>query len=427
MTLNSLRLKFTLALLLTSLLSVALVSVISRQMLFSRFNQIAMEQNFQDFCSDVRNYVSTYGSWDAAERAEPFPRFVQRNHRGNPGSAGGNTGENFRFMLIDTQGRVLMGPPDQRGRMAPPELRAGSEAIDVNGRTIGYAARAGNPVYTQQDRQYLAAVQEALIRGIIAATVLALALGLVIGTGLSSKLTELTNAVQAMSSGNLRQTVAVKSDDEIGVLAHAFNQMSGELAQATENLQLSHAQISQQAAQLKEIAVRDGLTKLYNRRHFDEQLGHLFAQAIRYNRPLTVMIGDIDFFKRINDGFSHATGDEVLKRVALILSGAVRQSDIVARYGGEEFVIAFPETQLTQAAALCERLRQMIEAHPWYEIHADLKVTMSMGLNNDPALGGPEKMIAAADKLLYAAKEGGRNRVCAPLPKQIPPGAPRIA
>jgi len=128
-------------------------------------------------------------------------------------------------------------------------------------------------------------------------------------------------------------------------------------------------------------------------------------------RPLSVMIGDIDFFKKINDRFSHATGDAVLRQVGAILREHTRGSDVVARYGGEEFVIAFPETELDEAAAFCERLRQKIESHPWRDIHADLAVTMSMGLNGDVGLGSVEKMLAAADALLYQAKHAGRNRV----------------
>ncbi|MBI3512993.1 MAG: GGDEF domain-containing protein, partial [Proteobacteria bacterium] len=124
-----------------------------------------------------------------------------------------------------------------------------------------------------------------------------------------------------------------------------------------------------------------------------------------------VMIGDIDFFKRINDRFSHATGDEVLRHVGRILAEHTRASDVVARYGGEEFVIAFPETEIDEAAAFCERLRQIIEAHPWRDIQPELAVTMSMGLNGDLALGSVEKMLAAADALLYQAKQAGRNRV----------------
>jgi diguanylate cyclase (GGDEF)-like protein len=124
------------------------------------------------------------------------------------------------------------------------------------------------------------------------------------------------------------------------------------------------------------------------------------------------MIGDIDHFKQINDRFSHATGDEVLRKVAGIFQSNTRKNDLVARYGGEEFVIAFPETPLEQAVNLCERLREFISNHTWHEINPDLRVTMSMGLNSDLNLDNFEQMLAVADDKLYEAKNAGRNRVC---------------
>jgi diguanylate cyclase (GGDEF)-like protein len=191
------------------------------------------------------------------------------------------------------------------------------------------------------------------------------------------------------------------------------SELFNELQQRHQELQLLHDKVHQQAVQLKELSIRDGLTALYNRRHFDEQGANALAQAQRYDHPLTIMIGDIDFFKRINDGFSHAVGDEVLRHVARLLQTNTRESDIVARYGGEEFVIALTQTPLTQAIQLCEKLRQIIESHPWSEIQPNLKVSMSMGLCADTQIGSFEKMVAAADEKLYAAKTAGRNRVYA--------------
>lgn len=178
----------------------------------------------------------------------------------------------------------------------------------------------------------------------------------------------------------------------------------------------SHQQIEKQASQLKELSIRDGLTGLYNSRHFDEQAATLLSNARRYEQPLTLMIGDIDFFKRINDNFSHAVGDEVLRRVAQLLQENTRESDIAARYGGEEFVIAFTQTSIEQAQALCEKLRVLIEEYSWQEIHPDLRVTMSMGLCSDVqenAIGESfEKLLGIADAQLYHAKASGRNQVC---------------
>jgi diguanylate cyclase (GGDEF)-like protein len=142
--------------------------------------------------------------------------------------------------------------------------------------------------------------------------------------------------------------------------AELFAELQARYAQLQEQNQT----ILQQAAMLQEISVRDGLTKLYNRRHFDEQAALLFAGAKRYDQPLTIMLGDIDHFKKVNDQFSHATGDEVLRQVARLLQDNTRASDIVARYGGEEFVLALPQTPLPQAAAFCEKLRWLHRVLP---------------------------------------------------------------
>ena len=193
----------------------------------------------------------------------------------------------------------------------------------------------------------------------------------------------------------------------------AFRRAAGVIAGLShEELTASHQTILEQAEQLRELSVRDALTKLHNRRHFDEHAATLFSQAVRHKRPLSVVIGDIDYFKRINDQFSHATGDAVLRKVGEILRGHMRLTDLVARYGGEEFVIALPETPLPQAASLCDKLRKLIEDFPWHEVHPDLKVTMSMGVYGDLAAGTAEAMLQKADALLYRAKEGGRNQVC---------------
>ena len=186
-----------------------------------------------------------------------------------------------------------------------------------------------------------------------------------------------------------------------------------ELQQRYQQLEEMNNKVQEQANLLKELSIRDALTGLYNRRYFDEQAAKTFAQAVRFGHPLSVMMGDIDFFKKINDNFSHAIGDEVLRRIGNILQTHNREADIVARYGGEEFVIAFPETPLSQAVEHCEKLRGLIENHPWHEVHSALRVTMSMGLGADMTLDSLEKLVAAADEKLYGAKADGRNRVCA--------------
>ena len=319
----------------------------------------------------------------------------------------------FRFVLTDPDYRILLGAGQYaRDSILPADARAKARPIEVNGKVAAYVSPEGVVTPTRQELEFLAAMRSSLAAGAGGAAVLALGLGLALSRGLSSRLSHLTSAVRAMHGGSLRQQVPVKGKDEVATLASAFNEMSEQLARSHEELQASHQTILQQADQLRELSIRDALTNLYNRRHFDEQANTLYNQAVRHKRPLSLVIGDIDFFKKINDNYSHATGDAVLRQVGAILRQHVRLSDLVARYGGEEFVLALPETDLPQAAALCDKLRQIIEQHPWEEVQPGLKVTMSMGVFADYAVGTAEAMLQKADALLYQAKESGRNRVC---------------
>ena len=319
----------------------------------------------------------------------------------------------FHFIVADENFHVLLGAGVYRpGELLPAAARKNAQPIEVNGHVAAYVSPEGIFTPSKQEQQYLAAMRDALVAGAAAAIALALLLGVLLSQGLSRTLSRLTQAVRAMHRGSLLQRVPVQGKDEIATLATAFNDMSEKLARSHEELKESHQTILAQAEQLRELSVRDALTNLYNRRHFDEQATTLFNQAVRHKRPLSLVIGDIDFFKRINDQFSHATGDAVLRQVGEILRNHMRLSDLVARYGGEEFVIALPETGLPQAAALCDKLRHMIEGFPWHQVHPDLKVTMSMGVYADLAAGTAEAMLQKADALLYRAKETGRNRVC---------------
>ncbi|HWU85156.1 MAG TPA: GGDEF domain-containing protein, partial [Rhodocyclaceae bacterium] len=286
--------------------------------------------------------------------------------------------------------------------------------IESDGRLVAHFVPEGKVSYSDLDLGYLAAMREALIAGSMVGVAFTLVLGALLGSRLSRTLRRLTRAVRAMRHGDLRQHVEVDSSDEIGMLAHSFNRMSDKLARQYQELEESKRRIEKLAIQLREQSIRDGLTQLHNRRYFDEQSSRLFQHAARYGRPFSVMIADIDHFKKINDTYSHAMGDEVLRRIGEILSTKVRASDLVARYGGEEFVVAFPETDLAQAHETCEALRKRIEAYPWQELHPDLKVTMSIGLSSDARARDIHAILEEADNLLYRAKHGGRNQVCSP-------------
>lgn len=339
-----------------------------------------------------------------------------------PGEAGGNDSRRppYRFMLLDPEGRLRAGEATfPTGSVAPLIVRKRAQPVVVGGKVVALAVPDAHPNLNRRDLAYLEAVNQAPLYALGATFFIAILLGALVGRRLGRDLGTLTRAVKAVGEGSLGQEVCIRSQDEVGVLAGAFNRMSTELARAREELEHSAAQIQEQAARLQELSIRDALTGLYNRRHFDEHATSLYAQARRYHQPLTFVVADLDYFKRINDRLSHAVGDEVLRRVAGIFRATMRESDVVARYGGEEFVFALTNTPAPQAAQACEKLRRTIEAYPWHEIHPDLRVTLSLGLCDWLALGGPEPMIGAADAQLYRAKEEGRNRVS--WEKNLPP------
>jgi diguanylate cyclase (GGDEF)-like protein len=192
-----------------------------------------------------------------------------------------------------------------------------------------------------------------------------------------------------------------------------------EIASAHDELKALHAALvladeekNHLLARLAEQSRTDALTGLANRRALDERLMHDTARARRHAQPLAVALCDLDFFKRVNDRLGHATGDTVLRRVAALLRERCRGTDLVARYGGEEFCIVFEGTDAERAHSTCEALREAVAAHPWREVHAELAVTLSIGISDDPDLATHEQLLAAADRQLYRAKHEGKNRVC---------------
>ncbi len=158
-------------------------------------------------------------------------------------------------------------------------------------------------------------------------------------------------------------------------------------------------------------ATLDALTNLNNRRQFETRLGQEISITKRQNNPLCAMMIDIDFFKKVNDTYGHAAGDEVLRSVASTIKEQLRESDIPARYGGEEFAVLLPFTQLAEAQIVGERLRKAVEAHPVRVDNIDIAVTISMGLAEYNKVETGEELFERADKALYEAKKNGRNQV----------------
>lgn len=172
-------------------------------------------------------------------------------------------------------------------------------------------------------------------------------------------------------------------------------------------LEASNQELAQESDRLKRASEEDPLTGLYNRRALESAL----ATAREGRAPYAIAILDIDHFKRINDGFSHLVGDQVLCRVAAILTNLVRKGDFLARFGGEEFVLLMPGIRSADALPICERLRRSIEEWPWADQAPALRVTVSIGIAGTEGADDPNAILTAADVRLYQAKGNGRNRV----------------
>lgn len=172
-------------------------------------------------------------------------------------------------------------------------------------------------------------------------------------------------------------------------------------------------QLETQNARLRELALRDPLTSLRNRRYLEDYLDDALSRAERYGHTFSLIVLDIDHFKQINDTYSHTVGDDVLVAMARLLTGQLRHADIIARYGGEEFIIVLPETGPSQALVTAEKLRQAVENYPWHTLARGLAVTISCGVTAYNPGTSLEALLQLADRALYRAKGDGRNRVYA--------------
>jgi two-component system, cell cycle response regulator len=167
--------------------------------------------------------------------------------------------------------------------------------------------------------------------------------------------------------------------------------------------------------QLYDAAVRDPLTHVYNRRFFSDDLERALRHALRHDLPLSLVLLDIDHFKAINDSHGHNAGDVVLQELANRLNATIRTDDVLCRTGGEEFAVIARGTTAENAMILAERCRTRVAAAPFRvgEIELDVRISLGVAGIDREELREPSALMAAADKLLYLAKEGGRNKVCA--------------
>jgi len=236
----------------------------------------------------------------------------------------------------------------------------------------------------------------------------------------------LSDAARRIADGEKDVEIPAQTgEDEVAVLSRVFRGMTTTLTRNAAELERSHATIEETNASLQlkneellemnevleQLSITDGLTKLHNHRYFQEVLASECKRADRTGEPLTLILFDIDEFKKWNDRLGHAGGDEILRKMAGILNDGVRETDLLARYGGEEFALLAPDTHLLGAAKLAEKLRTDISGAQFFlEPPSERsRVTVSVGVSIYD--GDRKQLFAEADRALYRAKDSGRDCV----------------
>ncbi|MFH0998312.1 MAG: GGDEF domain-containing protein [Pseudomonadota bacterium] len=191
----------------------------------------------------------------------------------------------------------------------------------------------------------------------------------------------------------------------------AFSIIGGHISYLRRNLSISKSRQAKYIETIHEMAIRDELTGVYNRRHVMELLDHEKNRSSRGGGIFCVAMLDIDKFKNVNDRYGHLAGDAVLRAVANMIDNTLRQTETCGRYGGEEFLIVMTQTDIKGALICAERMRTKIENASFPDIGSDFKITVSIGLSEYRIREDVEKIISRADEALYRAKKGGRNRV----------------
>lgn len=231
------------------------------------------------------------------------------------------------------------------------------------------------------------------------------------GKKVSNPLVELSHFSQKVGEGDLSERITIESHDEIGILANSFNDMVDNLqsTMASKDELLAEVEKRKKAEEeLKSLTITDELTKINNRRAANHFLHQNIEKYERYDDKLSVILLDIDHFKKVNDNFGHDFGDAVLIILAQILSENIRDCDMAARIGGEEFLIVLPQINKDQAYILAERLRIAISEYDFENIK---QLTVSMGISEFKDTDTFDSLLKRADDGLYESKNTGRNKV----------------
>jgi diguanylate cyclase (GGDEF)-like protein len=351
------------------------------------------------------------------------------------------------FWMLDDEGRVLikggevMDPPGKE--TFPAVLPAsGMETGPVSearlgplGRTVYGLTRLGrsggflagtvpaNVAYRSLDESR----NRLLMVGVPALAAVFL-LSFVVAAGMLRPIQRLSQAAKRLSAGDLDVRLPVRGRDELAELTQSFNNMAAtiqekttQLEEARNELALKNADLEAANRHLHDQAITDALTGLFNRRHFQDNLDKEMRRCEREERPLSLLLLDLDHFKQYNDRWGHTQGDEELRRVAAQVSKSIRTTDIAFRYGGEEFAVLLPSCTKAQAAEVAEKIRAAVGAHG-HRAGVLGRTTVSIGVATFPDDGRAARgLVDTADGALYAAKAAGRDRVSMASAVATPP------
>ncbi len=303
---------------------------------------------------------------------------------------------------------------------SPVQITTGSKKFGFGGHQEsidhikGNSGEAWHVVISQREEDAMVAAHKAtsiiiLIGAII--TLLAAAVANLLGKLAAKPIVELATIARNIGEGDLDSRIDMNSNDEIGNLAKSLNKMAQNLQESMasrDELIFEVEQRKKAEEKLHILSTTDELTGADNRRAFNTKLHTNIGRAKRYNEPLSLLLLDIDHFKKVNDSYGHDVGDMVLKSLVCALTESIRQEDIVARWGGEEFSILLPQTGKDAALQQAERLRIKISD---YDFPTVSHITVSIGCTELQVQDTPSSLIKRADKALYQAKEAGRNIV----------------
>ncbi len=339
------------------------------------------------------------------------------------------------FWLLDGQGRVLIKygrMEDQPGTEpfpAPVAQPTGEGRLRGIGDAVWGIRRLESPldgsvaatVPASVAYQPLVDSRLNLIKVGVPSVLFVCLLAFVVGRRLVRPILELSRGAQRVSAGDLEATVPVRGHDEMRDLTQAFNEMVRKIREGQQSLEDAHRREAQRNEELRaanekleNLAKTDGLTGLYNRRHFQEVLETEIERAEKEGWPLSLLFIDLDHFKQYNDRWGHLEGDAELRRVAAQVLKSIRSTDTAYRYGGEELAVLLPSCPKDQAGRVAEKLRMAVSTGTQKPGRFGGRTTVSIGVASYPADGRVARgLVDTADAALYEAKARGRDRVVA--------------